>query len=683
MNPFIETTAFPAAFREAIAEGRLNEAAELPASDPAGLLARGLVRATLGREADARADFAAGDSIACRLEAGFLDQRRRGDAKAILALADEVAGGEGGESLLKARAHHLAGLAESQQRRLQPATDRLLQSAEIYERLDCRGGAAQVNDTLGMILASRGRCDLAALHYALSLSDKALLGDREGLAITLGNLGRLALQLGRFRDAIAFFERDTEILRELKNARAEARLQNDMGRAWRGLEEKQEALSALERAKDLAAGGGYWDIWIMSLAEIAQIHMSDGRLELAGTAVTDAKGKLPPEGFPLERAALGAAEGELRALKGDREGLAQMEQAVEAFATARLPDLEVATRLELAQTYVACDLVRSAESCLFETLKLARTEGLVRYVRPLTEALARLDITESTIEEAPRPIADRVAEAGSGYVIRRRLGAGGFGTVFQAFDLEHGRDVALKRIHIGSLYDAGERDRLVASAKAELEAAAAIRHPGIVRVFAVGREANGDFYVAQEFVKGEGLEEVIARSQAKGQPSASEVVPYLLRIAQALGALHAAGVVHRDLKPGNVIVRGGWQPILVDFGIAHVPGRAEVAQQNLGTLQYTAPEQAAGEPADAKADLYALGVMAYEWFAGRRPLEVPEDIEQAVRVLRKQDPEPLGRVRPDLPRELAALIDQMLEKKPRRRPASAAEVAERLQAFLG
>ncbi len=683
MIPFIETAVFPADYRAAIDAGQLAAAADLPAASPEAYLARGLVRLTLGREADARSDFTAGGTAACRLELGFLDQRRRVDAKAILALADEAAAGESGDSLLRARANHLAGLAESQQRRLQPATDRLLQAAEIYERLGARGGAAQVNDTLGMILASRGRADLAALHYSLSLSDKALLGDREGLAITLGNLGRLALQVGRFRDAIAFFERDTEILQELKNARAEARLQNDMGRAWRGLEETGPALSALERSLDLAAAGGYWDIWIMSQAEIAQIRMAGRDLVGAAAAVARAKEKLPPEGFTLERAALGSAEGELRALEGDRDGLTQMEAAIESFARARLPDLEVASRLELAETYVALKLERSAEACLYEALKLARGEGLLRYVRPITEALAGLDVTQSVIEEAPRPIAERVAEAGSGYVIRRRLGAGGFGTVFQAFDLEHGRDVALKRIHVGSLYDPAERDRLVSSAKAELEAAATIRHPGIVRVYAVGLEPNGDFYVAQEFIKGEGLDAVMDRSRASGTPQPGEVVPYLQRIAQALAALHGAGVVHRDLKPANVIVRGGWQPILVDFGIAHVPGRAEVAEQNLGTLQYTAPEQAAGEPADAKADLYALGVIAYEWFAGRRPLEIPEEVEQAIRVLRKQDPEPLGRVRPDLPRELTALIDQMLEKKPRRRPDSAAAVAERLAAFAG
>ena len=676
---FIATTPLPAAFQALVDADKLPDAAELPAETPDERFARGLVRSYLGRETDARADFQAGGTPSCRLELAFLDQRRRGDPLSILKTAEEILQGAAPDSLLAARASHLAGLLESQLRRMQPATDHLLSAATIYEGAKCRVGAAQVNDSLGMVLASRGRIDLAALHYALSISDKALLGDREGLAITLGNLGRLALQQGRYRDAIAFFARDTEILRELKNARAEARLQNDLGRAYLGQESYDEALDHLGKAKALATTGGYWDIFVMSCREAAMVELARGRLAEAAAALAEAKNRLPADGYVLERTAVAAAEGELMSRQGQAGGLKVLENAVGDFAKARLTDLEAATRVQLAGVYARAGMVRNAEAALYEALKLARAEGLIRYVRPITEALARLDLKGSAIEEAPRPISDRPNEAGTGYVIRNRLGAGGFGTVFRAFDMDAGRDVALKRIHVGALYDVGERQRLVASAKAELEAAAAIRHPGVVRVFAVGTEPNGDFYVVQEFVNGEGLFAIMTRP---GEKSAAEVVPFLLRIAQALEALHRAGVVHRDLKPGNIIVKNGWQPVLVDFGIAHVPGRAEVAKENLGTLQYTAPEQAAGEPAEAAADLYALGVIAYQWLTGRLPLDVPADVDAAVKMLRKEDPVSLRKVRPDLPRALTDLVDQLLEKRPKKRPASAAEVADRLQPLM-
>ena len=677
--PFIETMPFPASFRDALAANDLRVLAELPCGDAAGHLARGMVRLQLGREADARADFEAGGTPACRLEIAFLDLRRRQDPKALIKLADELIAAAPGDSLLAARANHLAGLAENQLRRLQPATDRLLDALEIYERLECRPGTAQVNDGLGMVLASRGLADLAALHYALSLADKGELSDREGLAITLGNLGRLALQQGRYRDAIAFFRRDTAILRELRNDRAEARLKNDAGRTFAGLEDYDAALRELAESQRLAEAGGFLDIWLMSLREIALVHLRRGEAGPAEQALAAAKAKLPAEGYLLERAALEATEGQLLAGKGDTKGFELLESAVKAFTQARLPDLEIQTRIALAEACAAKGLAKSAEAGYFAALKGAMSEGLQRYVRPIKEALARLDVRQSAIEEAPRPLLERIGDAEEqGYVKRARLGAGAFGTVFHAFDLQSGRDVAFKRIHLSALYDAAERDRLTQSAKAELEAAAAIRHPGVVRVYNVGSEPNGDLYVVQELVKGEGLHKVMAREGAKG---AAEVAPYLLRIAQALDALHRAGVVHRDLKPGNVIVKNGWQPVLVDFGIAHVPGRAQVAKDNLGTLEYTAPEQAAGEAADAQADLYALGVIAYEWFTGKRPLEFPPDFEQAIKVLRKQDPVPLRKARPDLPRELAELVDQLLEKKPKRRPASAAEVADRLAPF--
>lgn len=680
--PFIETTPFPPAFRDALASD-LQAAAALDCGDAAGRLARGLARLSLGREADARADFEAGGTPACRLEIAFLDLRRRLDPKALLKLADEICAAEGEGSLLAARANHLAGLAENQLRRLQPATDRLLDALEIYERLDCRPGTAQVNDSLGMVLASRGQADLAALHYALSLADKGELSDREGQAITLGNLGRLALQQGRFRDAIAFFKRDTAIIRELKNDRAEARLLNDAGRAHAGLEDYEAALKELAESKRLAAAGKFLDIELMSLREIALVHLTRGELAPAAAALAEAKGKLPAEGYLLERAALAATEGQLLVAQGgDAEpGFKLLEGAVKSFTDARLPDLEIQTRLALAEACAARGLAKSAEAGYFAALKGAMAEGLQRYVRPIKEALARLDVKASAIEETPRPLLDRVGDAEEqGYVKRARLGAGAFGTVFHAFDLQAGRDVALKRIHLSALYDPAERDRLVQSAKAELEAAASIRHPGVVRVYNVGTEPNGDLYVVQELVKGEGLGKIMAREGAKGP---AEVAPYLLRIAQALDALHRAGVVHRDLKPGNVIVKNGWQPVLVDFGIAHVPGRAQVAKDNLGTLEYTAPEQAEGEAADARADLYALGVIAYEWFTGRRPLDIPPDLDQAIRVLRKQDPVPLRKARPDLPKELCDLVDELLEKKPKKRPESAAAVADRLAPFAG
>jgi len=679
--PFIETVVFPARFRPALAGGDLKALAEQDCADAAEHLARGLVRLQLGREAEARADFEAGATPACRLEIAFLDLRRRQDPKGLIKLADEMVAAEAGDSLLAARANHLAGLAENQLRRLQPATDRLLDALEIYERLECRPGTAQVNDGLGMVLASRGLADLAALHYALSLADKGELSDREGLAITLGNLGRLALQQGRYRDAIAFFRRDTAILRELRNDRAEARLKNDAGRAFAGLEQFDAALKELDEAKRLADAGGFLDIWLMSLREIALVHLKRGESAPAEAALAEAKARLPAEGYLLERAALTATEGQLVAGRkdgtgGDSKGFDLLESAVKAFTEARLPDLEIQTRIALAEACAAKGLTKSAEAGYFAALKGAMSEGLQRYVRPIKEALARLDVRESAIEEAPRPLVDRVGDAEEqGYVKRARLGAGAFGTVFHAFDLQSGRDVAFKRIHLSALYDAGERDRLIQSAKAELEAAASIRHPGVVRVYNVGSEPNGDLYVVQELVKGEGLHKIMAREGAKG---AAEVAPYLLRIAQALDALHRAGVVHRDLKPGNVIVKNGWQPVLVDFGISHVPGRAQVAKDNLGTLEYTAPEQAAGEAAEAQADLYALGVIAYEWLTGKRPLEIPPDLEQAVKLLRKQDPVPLRKLRPDLPKELCELVDQLLEKKPKKRPASAAEVADRL-----
>lgn len=667
---FIATLPYPEALTAALAKGSAAEVLALAGPTPAEAVARALALAAQGKEDEARAALAMAEAaggevaLAAKLELAFLDLRRRAATPAaLLKIADAIAEAAPKGSLLAARAHHLAGLAENFRRELESATDRLLQATELYRAGKSRIGAAQVADSLGQVLSSRGRVDLATLYYALSLADKALLGDKVGLAITLGNLGRLALQQGRYSDAIAFFERDIELLQQLSDQRAEARLQCDLGRALLGLGDFKAARVALAKGKTLAEGGGFPDILLQALAEGARAALSDGDLAGAASAIAEAKGKLPEKGFQLERAMLQSAEGQALAAKGDKAGLSLMQEAAQRFADATLPDAEIATRLALGEAAFKLGEKAVAEEAIFAAMSQAKQQGFVRYLTRLRELLERLELK---------------SEAAGGYVIRSRLGGGAFGTVYRAFDLEAGRTVAFKRLHLASLFDAEERQRLWASARTELEAAQRLNHPGVVRIYAIGSEANGDAYVVQELVEGEALENIIARP---GQKNLRDVAAMLARIAQALAALHNAGVVHRDLKPGNVIVKNGWQPVLVDFGISYVPGKTQASKENLGTLEYVAPEQAEGESADAKADLYALGVMAYEWLTGKRPLEIPPDLESALKVIRKNDPVPIAKLRPDLPKEASALIDQLLEKKPRRRPENAAEVADRFEAL--
>src|SRR4051794_24054528 len=237
------------------------------------------------------------------------------------------------------------------------------------------------------------------------------------------------------------------------------------------------------------------------------------------------------------------------------------------------------------------------------------------------------------------------------YRLVRRLGAGGFGTVWLAHVERLGREVAVKRVLIG---DGDEAER----ARREAQVAARLSHPGIVALYEAGAD-DAACYLVSELVRGETLGVL----EADGALSDRDVVEIGIGLCEALAHAHARGVVHRDVKPSNVIVpeaRGDGEPHakLTDFGIARAVGDDALTRTGdvLGTLAYMAPEQAEGRGATAQSDLYALALVLYEALAGVNPVRGATPAETARRI---GEPLPaLGRWRRDLPRELTEAIDE-------------------------
>jgi len=679
----LPTVEIPEVFRCALAQGVPARVCQLEATTPQALFGRALARIAVGREADARKDLEAalphlGD--ASRIELAFLDIRERNAVKGALAVARAIAERAEPNSLLAARALHVAGLAEGKLRHTAAATDALLRSAEIYGALGERLGQAQVYDTLGMVEGARGRLDYALNFYALSLVDKTMLGDRQGMAITLGNLGRVHLRAGRFRDALFCFERDLLIARELGDERGQARMHEDMGRAHLGLEELAKAEQELRECLKIASRCSFKDMEFFARKDLVLTRIAQGRLEEAETELEMAEAALPAEAEPYFRLILTAARGDLLMAKGDKKAIDVLEEAVEGFEQAQLPDLEIPARISLAKALVSQRYKALAEQCLLRGLRLARSDGYARYLPTLNEAMAGLDLVEGAIEETARQLSDGPSPLKTSYIIREQLGSGAFGEVFRVYDPQRGQDVALKRLRLEKLYDLSRRKQLLASARVELEAASRVRHPGVVRVLAIGTEPDGGTYIVQEYVPGRPLQELFPKQKdASADPHL--VVSYVERIANALQALHEAGVVHRDLKPANILVRADGLPVLVDFGIAHMmDAKGAKDPQMAGTLPYMAPEQAMGRRLDGRADLYALGVIAYEWLAGVRPLRLRgSSLEDMARDIATRQPPPLSDFLPVILPELERLIMSMLAKKRRQRPASALEVVEECQ----
>jgi eukaryotic-like serine/threonine-protein kinase len=268
------------------------------------------------------------------------------------------------------------------------------------------------------------------------------------------------------------------------------------------------------------------------------------------------------------------------------------------------------------------------------------------------------------------------------YGLIRKLGSGAAGSVWEAEHLIVGKRVAIKVLDPELAKSPALRTRFVAEARA----AARIAHANVVDIYDLGVARDGTSFMVMELLEGETLEQVIG---ARGAIPAAYACELMLQVLAGLGAAHARGIVHRDLKPANVIVthpRPDRPHVKVlDFGIAK--GVVEAAAENteqpmlLGTPLYMAPEQALGSDVDARSDVYAAGAMLYEMLAGRAAFAGDTTREVVARVLAGSHT-PLARAQPNVPAELASLVEAALSREPRLRPGSAEELAERLSAFV-
>jgi len=270
-----------------------------------------------------------------------------------------------------------------------------------------------------------------------------------------------------------------------------------------------------------------------------------------------------------------------------------------------------------------------------------------------------------------------------------KLGEGGMGVLYRARDTSLERIVALKVLRPEAVGDADRRRRFVQEARA----ASALNHPNIVTIYEINRTRDGpdavDF-ISMECVEGRPLDRVIA-----GRPlPVAEAVGYAVQIAAALAAAHQAGIVHRDVKPANVMVTSAGHVKVLDFGLAKLTWRARAGDEDptctmeprtqegvvLGTAAYMSPEQAEGRPVDARSDVFSFGALLYEMLAGSRPFHGETRLALLSAILRAAPP-PIRHGRPAVPVGLARIVERCLQKDREDRYASANDLHAELLAF--
>jgi serine/threonine protein kinase len=260
---------------------------------------------------------------------------------------------------------------------------------------------------------------------------------------------------------------------------------------------------------------------------------------------------------------------------------------------------------------------------------------------------------------------------GGRYQLSSRVAIGGMGEVWQATDLVIGRTVAIKILKDEYLGDPGFLERF----RAEARHAALVNHEGIANVFDYGEE-EGSAYLVMELVPGEALSTILERERVL---STDRVLDIVAQTASALHAAHSAGLVHRDIKPGNLLITPDGRVKITDFGIARIADQVPLTAtgQVMGTVQYLSPEQASGHPASPTTDIYSLGIVAYEALAGKRPFTGESQVAIAMAQINEAPPElPVTVSEP-----VRNLVYACIAKNPADRPASAAHLARAAQAL--
>ncbi|WP_374544782.1 protein kinase [Rhodoblastus sp.] len=479
----------------------------------------------------------------------------------------------------------------------------LNEAADLFSQLNENERVAEAKREAAVAHGWRGEGREAGLALLRAVAECLAKKDLTGAALALIEAGRLELEMGRPRAAAPLFDRALKI--ENANLPALQRRRTEINQAQAlvacGLiDEALRFLAAI--GPGLAAASPR--LRLLAALEEARCASAQGRQQDAHSRIEAARVLAPETPESFEAVELAEVEAELALAERDfATADTLLRSAIARFADDDLAGREVKAQICRASALDGLGRPDEAELALAAALRRAVARGLIGHADQARSALAARGASENGAD-AGADLAPPAQDLTRRFVRRRPLGAGGQGSVTRAYDIELGGEVALKRVSLAQIYDTTQRDNLLTAVRSEVRAASRIDHPGVARVRGLIVEPGGDATLIEDLIDGPNL-----RSLLQAPLQAGRALDLAARIAFALAAVHAARIVHCDLKPENIVMPGPTNPVIVDFGVALlVPGGISRS----GTPRYMAPEQKNGWRVDARTDLYALGVIAFE-----------------------------------------------------------------------
>ncbi len=509
------------------------------------------------------------------------------------------------------------GIAGNRMRLRGEALGDLNEAADVFTRLGDCAHIAEAKREAAVAHAWCGEGREAGLDLLRAMAESAAAKDMTGAALAAIEAGRLEIEMGRSQFAAPLFERalamDSALLPELQRQRTEVnQLQAIVDQARKNTSLIPTALAFYQKIEPglIQAPARLRLLAALERARCATLQKNFDEAHRHVEAARDIMQRevLPNDPESFEPFEIAEVEAELALAEGKyQDADEKIKSVIACFVDQDLAGREVKARLLWAKALDALSRHDEAERNLSQALRRAVIRGLIGHADQARAALAESGGSENMTAMESLAVSPAAQDLSRRFVRRKALGAGGQGSVYRAYDIELGGEVALKRVNLSGLYDPSQREFAVETARTEIAAASRVDHPGVARIRGLIVGSGGDAWLIEDLIEGATLRAIMN----SGRMPLDQGLDTIKKVAFALSAIHAAKIVHCDLKPENIVFAGPAQPIIIDFGIAVLdPGRRSQA----GTRAYMAPEQRRGGRVTPRTDLYQLGIMSLEMF---------------------------------------------------------------------